>query len=634
MISTLRQRLNIPPRGEWRQRIGQAIDNRVRIITAGLSLKELRAVMRGDPPTEKPNPRYKVITTSFIMHLRPRYYMAASTRFAHTFRLGWFTTFFFLVELFTGVILMVYYVPFPDNAYESILAIESNVFFGELMRDVHRLGAEAMVIFTWLHLFRTYFTGSYKGQRTFTWLTGVLLLFITAWLSFTGYLLTWDQLGYWAITVGSSITDAGPVAGPALNIILRGAPDIGAGGLLRFYLQHVILFPLIAVLLISIHYYKVSREHSISLPASVEEGDLPKEEKKDATKRIDLIPDLLTHELFLASIGIFLTLAILYFGLFDSPLETHANPQKTPLDTKAPWYFWWLQGMLKIDPAQIFENMINPIIGPIGSIFGQTWQVELSKLLDSKFIMGLILPPALVGLLMAVPYIDRNPSRLAKNRKFAIGWGIAWIFILLALSYMGLPEYGIETPAATRIVQDLAPEEGLGPLREIPHEELLSGIYNVEDYDGNDLCPDLVYFGGTLDEVTATSWIVGDQEVLITPETAFHDEIFEGDHIIVQSFLNEENDLEANYIKQADHPEEFVTFGCPHLTEVFNQFSERLMHAEEEGDLPGMEAYLQVEDFQANMKLVIPHVKWLDEDGEVQTYKVDFFLHEDGKREH
>ena len=118
MLNSLRHRMKIPPRSEWRDIIFAAIDARVRIITAGLSIKELRAVMRGDPPTEKPNPRYKIITTSFIAHLRPRYYAAASTRFTHTFRLGWFTMFFFVVETITGILLMVYYIPFPDQAYE------------------------------------------------------------------------------------------------------------------------------------------------------------------------------------------------------------------------------------------------------------------------------------------------------------------------------------------------------------------------------------------------------------------------------------------------------------------------------------------------------------------------------------
>lgn len=579
MINSLMKRFNIPPRDQWRAAIGKIIDDRVRIITAGLSIRELRAVMRGDPPTEKPNPRYKVITTSFVAHLRPRYYPQAATWFTHTFRLGFFTTFFFVVEVITGVILMFYYIPYPDQAYGSILEIESNVFFGELLRDMHRLGAEAMVVFSWLHLLRTYFTGSYKGPRTFTWLTGVLLLLITAWLSFTGYLLPWDQLAYWAVTVGTSITESGPVVGPALNLLMRGAPDIGAGGLLRFYLQHVILFPLLAILFISIHYYKVSREHSISLPAVVEENELTPEEKKEHNRRIDLIPDLLSHELFLIAVGIFAMLVILYFRWFVSPLETHANPQQTPLDTKAPWYFWWLQGLLKIDPAAILEGMVNPLFEAVGLSF----RLEVSRLLDSKFIMGLIVPPTLVIILMAIPYIDRNPSRLARKRPFAIVWGIAWIFIVLALSFMGTPEYGIETPAATRVIQDLAPEEGEGPLREIPYAELQGrqAEFIVGTDYGDDLCPGLAYQPDPHGDVNN------------------------------------------------------VVIGCPHLTAVFEQFSERLLAAEADGRLPNLDAKLVVEQFQADMVKITPHVEWTDPaTGAAKMYEHTYFLHEDRAHGH
>lgn len=578
-INNILKRLNyspIPPRSEWKSALFQALDDRIRIITAGLNLRELRAIMRGDPPTEKPNPRYKVITTSFVAHLRPRYYPQAATWFTHTFRLGFFVTFFFVIEVITGVILMAYYVPFPDQAYGSVLAIESNVFFGELFRDIHRLGAEAMVAFSWLHMLRTYFTGSYKGPRSFTWLTGVILLAITAWLSFTGYLLPWDQLSYWAVTVGTSITESGPIVGPTLNLVMRGAPDIGMGGLLRFYLQHVILFPLIAILFISIHYYKVSREHSISLPAVVEELELPADKKKEYNRRIDLIPDLLSHEIFLITLGIFVMLVILYFRWFHSPLETHANPQSTPLDTKAPWYFWWLQGMLKVDPASIIENLVNPILHPLLGLFGVDFTLELSKILDSKFVMGLIVPPVLVVLLVSIPYIDKNPSRLSSKRPFAIAWGLSWVFIMLALSYMGLPEYGIETPAATRVIQDLAPEEGEGPLREVPYAELsqAQGIYTVgEDY-GRDLCPGLAY--------------------------------------------------------QPDHNKpENVVIGCPQLTAVFNQFSERLLAAEADGRLPDLAARIIVEQFQPGMVRITPQVDWTDPTtGEDKSYEHTYFLHE------
>ena len=452
-----------------RQKAVALIDRRVRIITAGLGLDELRALLRGDPPTERPNPRYKVHTTSFLFHIRPRYYLKGSTVFTHTFRLGFFTAFFFFVELFTGIILMIYYTPSPEKAYDSILNLLSNVPYGQLLRDMHRLGAEAMVIFTALHMLRTYLTGSYKKERSFTWFTGVILLGITLFLSFSGYLLPWDQLAYWAVTIGTSMAEAAPLFGDQANLLLRGAPDIGAGGLLRFYLLHVVLLPLAAILVISIHYYKVSREHGISLPASLEEGNVKPEKKKDANQRIDLIPDLLTHEIFLSVLGIFLLVVATAF-FYDAQLENVANPQQTPLDTKAPWYFWWLQGMLK---------------------------------LGDKTLMGIILPTVMFLLLIAVPYIDRNPHRLLTKRPLAVAIGILASLTLIVLSYMGTPAYGIETPAATRIIQDLAPEEGTGPLREIPFDQLQPGVYEVNVTQPVRMCPELDFGCPQLEAVFA-----------------------------------------------------------------------------------------------------------------------------------
>lgn len=455
---------------DMRQKFGVALDQRVRAITAGLGLNELRNVLRGDPPVEKPNPRYKVHTTSFLFHIRPRYYQKGSTILAHTFRLGFFTAFFFFVELITGLVLMVYYTPSPSQAYASIIEIMSEVPFGNLMRDLHRLGAEAMVIFTFLHMMRTYFTGSYKGERSFTWFTGVILLGITLFLSFFGYLLPWDQLAYWAVTIGTSMAESVPVVGTQVNLLLRGAPDIGAGGLLRAYLLHVILLPLAAILVISIHYYKVSREHGISLPARYEEGNLPKEKEKEVKGRLDYLPDLLSHEVYLTVLGLFILIVITLFFYGGAPLEHIANPQQTPLDTKAPWYFWWLQGLLK---------------------------------LGDKLVMGIILPGALVTLLIAVPYIDRNPSRLFVKRPVAVSLGILGILVLLVLSYMGTPQYGIETPAATRILQDLAPEEGTGPLHKVPFDQLQQGTYIVNETPTENLCPELDFGCPELEEVFA-----------------------------------------------------------------------------------------------------------------------------------
>ena len=223
---------------DWRGYFGMVLDGVVRGIMAGLSAKELRAILRGDPPTERPNPRYKAMVKSFTLHLRPKYYQRASTWFTHTWRLGWFSVFFFVVETLTGIVLMVFYAPTPERAYGDMLTILSNVPFGQFMRDLHRLGAEGMVAVVVLHMVRVYFTASYKGERSFTWFTGMVLLLFTLVLSFSGYLLPWDQLAYWAVTIGTSMAEAAPppAMGKAVNILLRGRVDIWAGGHLRIYL--------------------------------------------------------------------------------------------------------------------------------------------------------------------------------------------------------------------------------------------------------------------------------------------------------------------------------------------------------------------------------------------------------------
>jgi ubiquinol-cytochrome c reductase cytochrome b subunit len=454
---------------DTRKKFSEALDHRVRAITAGLGITELGAILRGDPPTERPNPRYKVHTTSFLFHIRPRYYEMGSTIFSHTFRLGFFTSLFFFVELFTGLILMVYYTPSPEKAYLSIVDLMTNVPYGEFLRNMHRLGAEAMVIFTVLHMLRTYLTGSYKKERSFTWLTGVVLLGITLFLSFSGYLLPWDQLAYWAVTIGTSMAEAAPLIGNQTNLILRGAPDIAANGLLRFYLLHVVLLPLGAILVISIHYYKVSREHGISLPAKyTDEGNASPEKKKWAKTRVDFLPDLFTSEIFWTSLGLFLTILAITIMGYRAPLEHVANPQATPLDTKAPWYFWWLQGMLK---------------------------------LGDKTLMGIILPTIIIIVLVAIPYIDRNPYRSLYRRPLAVGMGLLAVGALIVLSYMGLPQFGIEQDPATRTVQDLAPMEGTGPIQKVPFDQLQTGAYIVNETPTSDLCPNLDFGCPALESV-------------------------------------------------------------------------------------------------------------------------------------
>jgi ubiquinol-cytochrome c reductase cytochrome b subunit len=450
----------------FRQAISDKYDETTRAVLAGISPKEMRAILRGEGPTEKPNPRYKAQVKSFWLHVRPKFYQEGSTWFTHTFRLGFLSVFFFVVETITGLILMVYYAPAPNRAYGDMITIISNVTFGQLLRDLHRWGAELMVAVVFLHMIRVYATGSYKQPRQFTWLTGVVLLLITLLLSFSGYLLPWDQLAFWAVTIGTSMVEASPVLGNEINLLLRGSQDIGAGGLLRFYLLHIFFMPLLAIVFISIHYYKVAREHSISLPASIEEGTAPPEKIAAAKKRIDIIPDLLTSELMWTAVA---TAAIVIWVAFfwHAKLEHHSNPLETPLHTTAPWYFLWIQGMLKIDPAGIIEQMLFN-------------SVELSFLLNSKVIMGLALPTLIFGILFAIPYIDPNPSRLAKNRKIALILGVLFLLALVIVTFMGTPFYGVTGPAPIELIQEFIPEEGVGEVRAVPFDELYTGSYDTE----------------------------------------------------------------------------------------------------------------------------------------------------------
>src|SRR3989304_454687 len=192
-------------------------------VTAGLTIREVRGVLRDDAPA-RPNPRLKPHAEGFWLHMKPTYYNNLVDGLYPTFRLGWLSTFFFAFEILTGVFLMFYYTPSPLVAYEDMLNLLSNVPFGRLMRDLHKLGAEVMEAVVAPHMLRTFATGSYKNPRQFTWATGVILLGVTVVLSFSGYLLPWDQLSLWAVTIGASMFEAIPpeVVGRAGDLIGRG----------------------------------------------------------------------------------------------------------------------------------------------------------------------------------------------------------------------------------------------------------------------------------------------------------------------------------------------------------------------------------------------------------------------------
>ncbi len=424
----------------------ETLDNVVERVTVGLNIRDIRELLRGEKPSRKPNPRLTPHADAFWMHMRPSYYHASVTGIYPTFRLGWLSTYFFVVEIITGLFLMVFYTPSPLIAYENMLNILGNVPFGELVRDMHRLGAEGMVLFVFLHMLRTFITGSYKKPRQFTWATGMILLLTTLILSFSGYLLPWDQLAFWAVTIGTSMVEAAPpeIVGTNLNLLLRGAPDIGAGGLLRFYLLHVFALPLVTIIFLGVHYYKVVL-HGHSLPPGQEEVGTDTAKRVPLDRRVYFMPDILTNELLWIGAATFV-LIVLAIWFFQAPLESHADPQVTPLHTTAPWYFLWLQGLLK---------------------------------LGDKIFFGLVIPGLLFAFLLVMPYIDVGRSRRYAHRRVALSLGMLAVAGFVLLSWMGSPEYAVQTSGDQEIAQILAPMEGIGPVRAVPFDELVPGTYST-----------------------------------------------------------------------------------------------------------------------------------------------------------
>jgi len=182
------------------------------------------------------------------------------------FTLGSASLFLFLLQGITGIMLTIYYVPSPDHAYDSIQYIMNGVTFGWLIRGIHHWGASLMVLIVFFHMLRTYFFGAYKYPREFTWVTGVLLLFLTLGMGFTGYLLPWNQRAYWATTVGTSIAGTVPFIGNFINQVLRGGTDLSAVTLARFFSVHIWWFPALLAGLIGVHLYMVIRLGISSVP--------------------------------------------------------------------------------------------------------------------------------------------------------------------------------------------------------------------------------------------------------------------------------------------------------------------------------------------------------------------------------
>ncbi len=213
-----------------------------------------------------PRNQMLAVATSVFLHLHPTRIHKTHVKITHTYCLGGLSFFMFLGLTVTGVMLMFYYVPSVDRAYSDVAALNTNVRFGMLIRNLHRWMAHAMVITVLLHMMRVFYMGAYKPPREFNWVVGVILLVLTLLLSFTGYLLPWDQLALWAITVGTNIAGSAPVLGGQVRFVLIGGFEVGPEALIRFYTLHVIGLPLLAAIFMSVHFWRIRRDGGLARP--------------------------------------------------------------------------------------------------------------------------------------------------------------------------------------------------------------------------------------------------------------------------------------------------------------------------------------------------------------------------------
>ncbi len=218
-----------------------------------------RSVVRHPRPD---SPRGRAMTSfhNFFLHLYPVRVPRKVLSFRSTFRLGFIATVLFAILFVSGTYLMFFYHPSVPQAYLDMHRLATTVAFGEFVRNIHRWAAHLMVLVVFLHLLRVFYAGAYKTPRQFNWLIGVVLLVFTLLFSFTGYLLPWDQLSYWAVQVGTSIAGYVPLLGDRVQQVLLGGPDVGSEALLRFYALHIYVLPSALVVFLAVHIWRVRKD--------------------------------------------------------------------------------------------------------------------------------------------------------------------------------------------------------------------------------------------------------------------------------------------------------------------------------------------------------------------------------------
>jgi quinol-cytochrome oxidoreductase complex cytochrome b subunit len=315
--------------------------------------------------SNSPDPKPTKAWYNLILHLHPRRVNPDTLRFTLTFGLGGMAALLVVIQIFTGLLLKFHYIPSPDGAYDSILNINENLFFGKLAHNIHHWSAVMLLWITFLHMLRVLFTGAYRKPRHATWIFGIAMLILVVLSNFTGYLLPWDQLSYWAVTVATSLLQYIPLIGNSIKLALLGGQEVGSPTLSNFFNLHTGIIPAVLVILMGYHFWRIRRAGGVVVRET--EKEIP---------MVDTQPNLVAREFVVAMV---LIAFILVFSiLFDAPLRERANPSISPNPAKAPWYFMGLQELL-----MHFHPFFAIVVFPITILLASCW-LPFLKLNDTN----------------------------------------------------------------------------------------------------------------------------------------------------------------------------------------------------------------------------------------------------------
>jgi quinol-cytochrome oxidoreductase complex cytochrome b subunit len=397
----------------------------------------VRGSIQRDPyPPIDDRERMRMVMNSLILHIHPSKVSRPALKFSYTFGLGGLLLLLASILAVTGVLLIFEYTPSPDEAYQSMLTLQTEVYFGNLIRNLHHWSGNLMVVIGLLHLLRVFYTAGFTSPREFNWGMGVVLFLLIIAANFTGYLLPWDQLAYWAVTVGASLFEYIPIIGGSLIRLLLGGSEVGAATLTNFYGLHIALIPLAIFAIVSFHIWRV-RKDKITIPRPIDQ-DADKE-------KVTTVPHLISIEFVFALV--WLALLIAWSTFANAPLEEAANPAHSPNPAKAAWYFMGFQELL-LHFHPVFGAIIIPALGLLAMLLLPYLDQDMDTVgvwfrsIRGRWLVGVSFALGIIGTLGFV-WLDEYwldlPGWLPFLPSFiSNGWVPLSAFLLLMIGYYEL----------------------------------------------------------------------------------------------------------------------------------------------------------------------------------------------------